>query len=153
MTALSDPIRFAEEPDTYSVRLEAVGDTVYRPSVTGTPRGADAAAVIKALGGHLKAVRPLAGPSETERPAQDHFVEYRKGLDRGAYYAWAALDLVDADFTHACGDGTRARGHVRTWEGAGAGMLPCSAEPTDEAAGRIAAQRLCPTGSEAVEPL
>ncbi|MFD8151960.1 hypothetical protein ACFV28_14570 [Streptomyces sp. NPDC059720] len=77
----------------------------------------------------------------------------RPDQSEGSETPWAALDLVDADFTHTCGDGTPARGHVRTWGGAGAGMLPCSVEPTDEAAGRIAAQRLCPTGSEAVEPL
>ncbi|MFH9010279.1 hypothetical protein ACH4C6_02800 [Streptomyces sp. NPDC017943] len=151
LTALSDPIRFTEEPDTYSLRLEAVGDTVYRPSVTGTPRGTDAAGVIKELGRHLKTEGPLAGPSRTERPAEDHFVEYRNGLGRGAYYAWAQLDLVDADFTRTCGDGEPARGHVRTWEGSGAALLPCSAEPPDEAAGRIAAQRRCPAGSEAAE--
>lgn len=151
LTALSDPIRFTKVPGSYSSRLEPVGATAYRPTVTGTPRGADPAGVIRALGRHLRTARPLAGPTETERPAWDHFFTYEKGLGKGAYYAYAALDLVDADFTYSCGDRKPVRGHVRTWEGVGAGFLPCSSEPADEAAGRIAAERLCPTGSEAVD--
>ncbi|MFC9128862.1 hypothetical protein ACFT4A_18715 [Streptomyces sp. NPDC057099] len=150
LTALSDPIRFKKKTGTYRSRLESVGDTVYRPSVTGTPEGADAAEVIKALGRHLKVDEPLAGPSETERPEQDHFFESSTGAHEGAYYAWAEIDLVEADFTYTCGDGEPAKGHVRTWEGTGAGFLPCS-EPSDETAGQIAAERTCPPGSEAAE--
>ncbi|MEU9224407.1 hypothetical protein AB0D40_08570 [Streptomyces massasporeus] len=150
LTALSDPIRFKKKSGTYTSRLEAEGDPVYRPSVTGAPEGAGAAGVIKALGRHLKVERPLAGPSETERPAQDHFFESSTGAHEGAYYAWAAIDLVEADFTYTCGDGDPARGHVRTWEGTGAGFLSCSM-PSDETAGRIAAQRTCPAGSKAAQ--
>ncbi len=150
LTALSDPIRFEKRTGSYTSRLKPLGDTVYRPSVTGTPEGVGAAGVIKALGRHLKAEEPLAGPSETERPAQDHFFESSTGSHEGAYYAWAAIDLVDADFTHTCGDGEPTKGHVRTWEGTGAGFLSCSM-PSDETAGRIAAQRTCPAGSKAAE--
>ncbi|MER5575415.1 hypothetical protein [Streptomyces massasporeus] len=150
LTALSDPIRFKKKTGAYTSRLEAVGDAVYRPSVTGTPEGAGAAGVIKALGRHLKVERPLAGPSETERPAQDHFFEYSTGVHEGAYYAWSAIDLVEADFTHTCGDGDPAKGHVRTWEGTGAGFLSCSM-PSAETAGHIAAQRTCPAGSKAAQ--
>ncbi|MGX1565884.1 hypothetical protein [Streptomyces sp. NPDC055506] len=150
LTALSDPIRFKKKTGTYTSRLEAVGDRAYRPSVTGTPEGADAAGVIKALGRHLKVTEPLAGPSDTERPAEDHFFESATGDHQGDYYAWAAIDLVEADFTHTCGDGEPAKGHVRTWEGTGAGFLPCSM-PSDETAGRLAAERTCPAGSEAAE--
>ncbi|MGW6546029.1 hypothetical protein ACWGBH_24720 [Streptomyces massasporeus] len=112
--------------------------------------GVGAAGVIKALGRHLKADRPLAGPSETERPAQDHFFESPADAHEGAYYAWAAIDLVEADFTYTCGDGKPAQGHVRTWEGTGAGFLSCSM-PSDETAGRVAAQRTCPAGSKAAQ--
>ncbi|MFF7308777.1 hypothetical protein [Streptomyces sp. NPDC008137] len=150
LTALSGPIRFKERTATYSALLKPLGDTVYRPSVTGRPEGADIAGVIKALGRHLKVDEPLAGPSETERPAQDHFFESATGEHLGAYYAWASIDLVEADFTHTCGDGEPAKGHVRTWEGTGAGFLPCSM-PSDEEAGRLAAQRTCPAGSEAAK--
>ncbi|MGW0864113.1 hypothetical protein [Streptomyces sp. NPDC002611] len=152
LTALSDPIRFKKKTATYSARLEPVGDTVYRPSVTGTPEGADAAGVIKALGKHLKVDEPLAGPSATERPRDDHFFEAPADDYKGAYYAWAAIDLVEADFTHTCGDGEPAKGHVRTWEGTGAGFLPCSMS-SDEEAGRLAAEQTCPAGSEAAQGL
>ncbi|MFJ4078858.1 hypothetical protein ACIP2Z_07900 [Streptomyces iakyrus] len=64
--------------------------------------------------------------------------------------AWAAIDLVDADFTHTCGGGEPTKGHARTREGAGAGFPSCSM-PSDQTAGRIAAQRTCPAGSKAAE--
>ncbi|MEU6686852.1 hypothetical protein [Streptomyces sp. NPDC046832] len=150
LTALSDPIRFEKRTGTYTSHLKAVGDTVYRPSVTGAPEGAGAAGVITALGRHLKVGKPLAGPSDTERPAHDHFFESRNGAYEGAYYAFAAIDLVEADFTYTCGERKPAKGHVRTWEGAGAGFLSCST-PSDETAGQIAAQRTCPAGSEAAQ--
>ncbi|MGI5428402.1 hypothetical protein [Streptomyces sp. CA-179760] len=150
LTALSDPIRFKKKTGTYRSRLEAVGDTVYRPSVTGTPEGAGAAGVIEALGRHLKVEEPLAGPSDTERPEEDHYFESATGDHKGASYAWAAIDLVEADFTYTCGDSEPAKGQVRTWEGTGAGFLPCSM-PSDEEAGLLAAERTCPAGSEAAE--
>ncbi|MFF8937033.1 hypothetical protein ACF08O_20265 [Streptomyces paradoxus] len=150
LTALADPIRFKKKTGAYTSRLKPLGETVYRPSVTGAPEGVGAAGVIKALGRHLKAEEPLAGPSDTERPEDDHFFESATGTHQGAYYAWAAIDLVDADFTHICGGGEPVKGHVRTWEGTGAGFLPCSV-PSDETAGRLAAQRTCPAGSEAAK--
>ncbi|MFD9985307.1 hypothetical protein ACFWZJ_33520 [Streptomyces massasporeus] len=150
LTAMSDPIMFEKPTGSYSARLKPVGDRVYRPSVTGAPRGIGAAGVIKALGKHLKVEEPLADPSETERPAQDHFFEYSAGAQEGAYYAYAAIDLVEADFTYTCGDGDPAKGHVRTWEATGAGFLSCSM-PSDEAAGHRAAQQTCPAGSKAAK--
>jgi hypothetical protein len=150
LTALSDPIRFEKKTGRYTSHLKAVGATLYRPSVTGAPEGAGAAGVITALGRHLRAGKPLAGPSDTERPAQDHFFESSNGAHEGAYYAFAAIDLVEADFTYTCGGRKPAKGHVRTWEGAGAGLLSCST-PSDETAGRLAAQRTCPTGSRAAQ--
>jgi hypothetical protein len=150
LTALSEPIRFKKKTDRYTSRLEAVGDTVYRPSVTGTPEGAGAAGVIKALGRHLKVQEPLAGPSEKEVPEEDHYFEVATGDLEGAYYAWGYVRLVEADFTYTCGSGERAKGRVRTWEGTGSGFLPCS-EPSDDIAGRLAAQRTCPVGSAAAK--
>ncbi|MEU3933660.1 hypothetical protein AB0E85_16715 [Streptomyces sp. NPDC029044] len=150
LTALADPIRLKKKTSSYTSRLKPVGDTVYRPSVTGTPEGVGAADVIKALGRHLKAEEPLAGPSEKEVPEEDHFFEVATGDLKGAYYSWGYIRLVTADFTYTCGNGEPVKGRVRTWEGTGSGFLPCS-EPFDEIAGRLAAQRTCPAGSAAAK--
>lgn len=151
LTGLADPIRFEKRTDSYEARLEPVGDLVHRPSVTGAPRGVGAAVVIEALGTHLKAEEPLAGPSETERADEDHFFEAATGDLKGAYYAWGWIDLVEADFTYTCGSAEPVRGRVRTWEGTGTGFLPCSEEAADATAGRTAARERCPAGSAAAE--
>jgi hypothetical protein len=150
LTALSDPITFEKRTASYSAKLEPVGDRVYRPSVTGAPRGVGAAAVITALGTHLAVEEPLAGPSEKEAPEEDHYFEVATGDLKGAYYAWGYIKLVEADFTYTCGSGEPVKGRVRTWEGTGSGFLPCS-EPFDDIAARLAAQRTCPAGSAAAK--
>ncbi|MFJ8592679.1 hypothetical protein [Streptomyces sp. NPDC093598] len=148
LTAMSDPITFEKRTASYSAEFEPVDDTVYRPSVTGAPRGIGAAAVITALGSHLKVEEPLAGPSEKEAPEEDHYFEVATGDLEGAYYAWGYIKLVTADFTYTCGNGEPVKGQVRTWEGTGSGFMPCS-EPPEGTAGRAAAGRLCPAGSRA----
>ncbi|MBB6420575.1 hypothetical protein [Streptomyces sp. AK010] len=148
LTELSDPIMFKKKTSTYTSRLKPLDDTVYRPSVTGTPDGVGAAGVIKALGKHLKVEEPLAGPSETEIPEQGHYFEVATGGLEGAYYSWGYTKLVTADFTYTCGDSEPVKGHVRTWEGTGSGFMPCS-EPPEGVAGRAAAGELCPADSRA----
>ncbi|MEU5394328.1 hypothetical protein ACFYQT_21510 [Streptomyces tibetensis] len=149
LTALSDPIWFKKKTDSYTSRLEPVGDRVYRPSVTGAPEGVGAAGVIKALGRHLKTEEPLAGPSEEEVPERDHYFEVETGDLKGAYYAWGYVELVTADFTYTCGNDEPVQGRVRTWEGTGSGFMPCSEEPSEGVAGRAAAGELCPADSRA----
>ncbi|MFH9587477.1 hypothetical protein ACH4LS_20390 [Streptomyces luteogriseus] len=150
LTAMSDPLLFEKVTASYSAELKPVDDRVYRPSVTGAPRGVRAAAVITALGRHLKVEEPLAGPSEREVAQEDHFFEIATGDLKGAYYAWGYVRLVEADFTYTCAGGERATGRVRTWEGTGSGFLPCS-ESSDDTAGRLAARRTCPAGSAAAQ--
>ncbi|MFE8960779.1 hypothetical protein ACIP17_16445 [Streptomyces iakyrus] len=150
LTAMSAPIMFEKRTASYSAKLEPVGARVFRPSVTGAPRGVGEAGVITALGTHLDVEEPLAGPSEKEVPEKDHYFEVATGDLKGAYYAWGYVRLVEADFTHTCGSGEGAKGRVQTWEGTGSGFLPCS-ERSDDIAGRIAAQRTCPAGSRAAE--
>ncbi|MFD8301104.1 hypothetical protein ACFV29_01920 [Streptomyces sp. NPDC059690] len=149
LTALAEPISFATKVSSYRAHLEPVKDAVHRPTVTGVPAGADAAAVIKALGTHLKVSEPLAGPSETDRSVEDHYFEAATGDLKGAYYSWAWIGLVDADFTYRCANDVPAKGHVRTWDRAGSGFLSCSSGPADRASGRTAARETCPGGSKA----
>jgi hypothetical protein len=149
LTALADPIRFEQETDSYSAALKPVDDTVYRPMVTGAPEGVGAARVIKALGAHLKVEVPLAGPSDTVRPEDDHYFEVGTGDLKGDYYSWGEIALVEADFTYIC-EGKSSKGHVLTWETVGTGFLPCSS-PADGEAGRTAARETCPADSAAVK--
>ncbi|MGI5457735.1 hypothetical protein ACQEWB_32095 [Streptomyces sp. CA-249302] len=150
LTALADPISFAKKTEHYSAHLKPVGDTVYRPKVTGVPAGATATGVIKVLGAHLKVEEPLADPSEVERPSEDEYFETTEDLE-GAYYSWAYISLVDADFTYTCGSEQPVKGHVLTWETTGSGFLPCDSDPTDVATGRTAARETCPDGSKATK--
>ncbi|MZF88647.1 hypothetical protein [Streptomyces sp. SID5643] len=149
LTAMSDPIMFEKRTASYSAKLKPVDDKVYRPSVTGAPRGIGAAAVIMALGRHLKAEEPLAGPSEKEVPEEDHFFEVATGDLKGAYYSWGYIRLVTADFTYTCGNGEPVKGRVRTWEGTGSGFMPCSEELPEGVGARAAARELCPPDSRA----
>lgn len=151
LTALADPVSFTKKTDSYSAHLKPVADTVYRPTVTGVPAGTSAAGVIKALGAHLKVQEPLADPSETERPEDDHYFQADTGDLKGAYYSWGWIGLVDADFTYTCGRGEQARGHVRTWDRTGTGFLSCATDPSDLATGRIAARETCPDESRATK--
>ncbi|MGW2704461.1 hypothetical protein [Streptomyces sp. NPDC001340] len=151
LIALADPVSFAKKTESYTAHLKPVGDTVYRPTVTGVPAGASAAGVIKVLGRHLKVEEPLADPSETERPVDDHNFEATTGDLKGAYYSWSWIGLVDADFTYTCGNGEPVKGHVRTWETSGSGFLSCSSGPADQASGRTAARETCPDGSKAAK--
>jgi len=150
LTALADPITFERKTASYSARLKPVGDTVYRPSVTGAPRGVGAGDVIKALGTRLKAEEPLAGPSETERPEEDHYFEAATGDLKGSYYSWGWIDQVEADFTYTCGSGKPATGHVLTWEGTGTGFMSCT-NPAEGTAAGTAARETCPGGSVAAK--
>ncbi|MFB6843320.1 hypothetical protein ACFCXS_00375 [Streptomyces sp. NPDC056373] len=149
LTALSDPIFFEKVTAFYSAKLKPVDERVYRPSVTGAPRGVGAAAVITALGRHLKVGEPLADPSEREVPERDHYFEAATGDLKGAYYSWGYVRLVTADFTYTCADAEPVTGQVLTWEGTGSGFMPCSEEPPEGVAGRAAADELCPAGSRA----
>ncbi|MDC0772880.1 hypothetical protein [Streptomyces sp. HD] len=151
LTELADPIFFEKKTASYSSKLKRVDNTVYRPGVSVTPKGVGAAAVIKALGRHLKVEEPLAGPSETYGEEVEQYFENATGDLKGAYYAWGYLKLVDADFTYTCGSGTPLKGHVRTWEGSGSAFLPCSSEPWHTTTGREAAVRTCPEGSTATK--
>jgi hypothetical protein len=150
LTALADSIRIEKKQDSYSARLKPVGDTVHRPTVSGAPKGVGAAGVINALGRHLKVEQPLAGPSETERPEEDHYFEAETGDLRGAYYSWGSIGMVEADFTYTCGSDRPLAGHVRTWGTVGTGFLSCSVLAED-AAGRTAARETCPAGSAAAK--
>ncbi|UUU24721.1 hypothetical protein [Streptomyces sp. DSM 40750] len=148
LTALGEPVTFAKGTDSYEAPLEPLdADTVHRPAVTGAPDGVAPARVIKALGTHLEVAEPLAGPSEEERPEVSVF-GWHAGELEGAYYLWKQIGFVDADFTYTCGEAEPVRGHVHTWETVGKGFLPC-ATPADGAAGRAAAEKLCPAGSGA----
>ncbi|QFR00116.1 hypothetical protein F9278_32610 [Streptomyces phaeolivaceus] len=148
LTALGEPVTFAKGTDSYETRLEPLDtEAVHRPTVTGAPRGVAPARVIKALGAHLKAEEPLAGPDEEEVPEETAF-GWHAGELEGAYYLWQEIGFVDADFAYTCGDAEPVRGHVRTWEKAGQGFLSCDTPPDGEA-GRVAAEKLCPAGSRA----
>ncbi|MCI3272872.1 hypothetical protein [Streptomyces cylindrosporus] len=150
LTALADPIVFKKKTASYTSHLKPVGDTVYRPKVTGVPTGATAAGVIKQLGAYLKVEEPLADPSEAERPAQDEYFETTEDDLKGAYYSWAYVGLVDADFTYTCGSDEPVKGHVLTWDTTGSGFLSCDI-PADQASGRAAARKTCPEGSKAAK--
>ncbi|MDX3129141.1 hypothetical protein PV367_04835 [Streptomyces europaeiscabiei] len=150
LTALGEPVTFAKGTDSYRTRLEPLdADTVHRPTVSGVPAGVAPARVIKALGAHLKVEEPLAGPSEEERPEESVF-GWHAGELEGAYYLWNQIGFVDADFSYTCGDAEPVRGHVHTWETVGKGFLSCDTTP-DGAAGRAAAEELCPAGSRAAK--
>ncbi|MDX3708341.1 hypothetical protein PV733_05055 [Streptomyces europaeiscabiei] len=118
------------------------------------PAGVAPARVIKALGAHLKVEEPLAGPSEEERPEEERPEEAvfgrHAGELEGAYYLWNQIGFVDADFGYTCGDAEPVRGHVHTWETVGKGFLSCDTPP-EGAAGRAAAEELCPAGSRAAK--
>ncbi|MGW1670000.1 hypothetical protein [Streptomyces sp. NPDC002324] len=149
-TALGEPVTFAKGTHSYETRLHPLEPgTVHRPTVTGAPEGVSPARVIKALGAHLKVEEPLADPSEEEPPEESEFGWHAGGLD-GPYYLWKQIGFVDARFTYTCGDAEPARGRVHTWETVGTGFLPCDTPP-DGAAGRAAAEELCPVGSRAAE--
>lgn len=149
LTEMSDPITFEKRTASYSAKLEPVDDKVYRPSVTGAPRGVGAAAVITALGKHLKVEEPLAGPSEKEPQDVGHYFESATGDLKGDYYSWGYIRMVTADFAYTCGNGEPVKGQVLTWEGAGSGFMPCSEEPPEGGAGHAAASALCPADSRA----
>ncbi|MEU6147023.1 hypothetical protein ABZ848_42580 [Streptomyces sp. NPDC047081] len=151
LTALADPILFKKKTASYTSHLKPVGDTVYRPTVTSVPSGASAAGVIKALGARLKVEEPLAGPSETDGPEDDHYFEMNIGDLKGAYYAWGWISLVDADFTYTCGSDEPVKGHVRTWTTTGSGFMSCADDPAPQATGRTAARERCPVGSRATK--
>lgn len=146
---MSDPITFEKRTASYSAKLEPVDDKVYRPSVTGAPRSVGAAAVITALGKHLKVEEPLAGPSEKEPQDVGHYFESATGDLKGDYYSWGYIRMVTADFAYTCGNGEPVKGQVLTWEGAGSGFMPCSEEPPEGGAGHAAASALCPADSRA----
>ncbi|MDX2525938.1 hypothetical protein [Streptomyces europaeiscabiei] len=160
LTALGEPVTFAKGTDSYATRLEPLdADTVHRPTVSGVPAGVAPARVIKALGAHLKVEQPLTGPSEEERPEEERPEEERPeeavfgrhaGELEGAYYLWNRIGFVDADFGYTCGDAEPVRGHVHTWETVGKGFLSCDTPP-EGAAGRAAAEELCPAGSRAAK--
>ncbi|MFF5363558.1 hypothetical protein ACFY4I_29860 [Streptomyces scabiei] len=150
LTALGEPVTFAKGTHSYETRLQPVEPgTFHRPTVTGVPDGVSPARVINALGAHLKAEEPLAGPSEEEPPEVTAFGWHAGGL-QGPYYLWQQIGYVYADFAYTCGKAAPARGHVRTWESVGKGFLPCDTPP-DGAAGRAAAKQLCPAGSRAAK--
>ncbi|MFC8515970.1 hypothetical protein [Streptomyces sp. NPDC057257] len=151
LDALADPIFFKKKTASYTSHLKPVGDTVYRPTVTSVPSGASAAGVIKALGAHLKVEEPLAGPSETDEPEDDHYFEMNVGDLKGAYYAWGWISLVDADFTYSCGSDEPVKGHVRTWTTTGSGFMSCADDPAPQETGRAAARKTCPEGSKAAK--
>ncbi|MFF7264782.1 hypothetical protein ACFZCL_31510 [Streptomyces sp. NPDC008159] len=149
LTALGEPVTFPAGTDSYETRLKPLDRTVHRVTVTGTPQGTTEAGVIRALGARLKAEEPLAGPSETEGPEETAFGRHTGDLE-GAYYLWREIGFVDADFAYRCLGADPVHGHVHTWERVGGGFLPCDTPP-DGAAGRTAAERLCPAGSPAVK--
>ncbi|PTH87809.1 hypothetical protein C9J60_12915 [Streptomyces sp. A244] len=149
LTEMSDPITFEKRTASYSAKLKPVDDKVYRPSVTAAPRGVGAAAVITALGRHLKVEEPLAGPSEKEPPEGGHYFEAATGDLKGDYYSWGYIRLVTADFTYTCGNGEPVKGQVLTWEGTGSGFMPCSEEPPEGVGAPAAARALCPADSRA----
>lgn len=151
LTALATPISLVRTTKSYRAHLKPVADTVQRPTVTGAPARAGAAGVIKALGAHLRLREPLAGPSETDGPGADHYFEAAAGDLKGAYYSWAWVGQVDADFTYTCGSGVPVKGHVRTWDKGGSGFLSCSDGPADRSSGRTAARETCPDGSKATK--
>ncbi|MFJ5996438.1 hypothetical protein [Streptomyces sp. NPDC092370] len=149
LTEMSDPITFKKRTASYSARLKPVDDKVYRPSVTGAPRGIGAAAVITALGTHLAVEEPLAGPSEKEPPEVGHYFEAATGDLKGDYYSWGYIKMVTADFAYTCGNGEPVKGQVLTWEGTGSGFMPCSEELPEGVGARAAARALCPADSRA----
>ncbi|GAA4538545.1 hypothetical protein [Streptomyces collinus] len=149
LTEMSDPISFEKRTASYSARLKPVDDKVYRPSVTGAPRGIGAAAVITALGRHLAVEEPLAGPSEKEPTELGHYFEAATGDLKGDYYSWGYIKMVTADFAYTCGNGEPVKGQVLTWEGTGSGFMPCSEELPEGVGARAAARALCPAASRA----
>ncbi|WP_406122503.1 hypothetical protein [Streptomyces sp. NBC_00989] len=151
LTTLADPVTFPKGTEHYGATLKPVDDTVYRVVVSRTPKGVGAARVIKALGDRLKTDNALAGPSEVMRPEQSQYFLDTGDLE-GPYYSWGSISLVEAHFTYTCGYNAPVRGRVRTWETVAEGFLPCS-QPSDDTAARTAAQRLCPAGSPATEPV
>ncbi|WP_307783320.1 hypothetical protein [Streptomyces sp. MBT53] len=146
LTGLPDRITYAD--GGYQGVIEPVSDTVYRPTVTHPPEGVTPARVIEALGAHLKTEDPLAGPSETAGQEKTDFFDELTG-PRQRYYTWESVDLIEADFTYACGLNQPVHGHVQTWDTYGGGFLPCS-EPSEGVPARVAAVKLCPAGSPAV---
>ncbi|MFD5833577.1 hypothetical protein ACFWHV_08380 [Streptomyces collinus] len=149
LTEMSDPISFEKRTASYSARLKPVDDEVYRPTVTGAPRGIGAAAVITELGTHLSVEEPLAGPSEKEPTELGHYFEAATGDLKGDYYSWGYIKMVTADFAYTCGNGEPVKGQVLTWEGTGSGFMPCSEELPEGVGARAAARALCPAGSRA----
>ncbi|MFF7451924.1 MULTISPECIES: hypothetical protein [unclassified Streptomyces] len=151
LTRLADPVVIKKRTDSYKVRLRSADTVTYYTTVSPKPPGAGTSGVLAALGRHLKAEEPLGGASDRVNPRLDTYYEVRTGDLQGAYYAWNALKLVDADFTYTCASGGPVKGHVRTWEGSETGFLSCADAPRTGAAAHEAAVRSCPTGSRAAE--
>ncbi len=148
---LADPIVIKKRTASYKARLRSADTLMYRPEASPVPDGTNAGAVILALGRHLKVEEPLADPSDNEDTRYDTYYEAETELTKGTYYAWDALRMVDADFTYTCDGGEPVKGHVRSWDTLGAGLLSCVDEPRKDAAAHQAAVRSCPAGSRAAE--
>ncbi|MEU6378209.1 hypothetical protein [Streptomyces sp. NPDC046909] len=147
---LADPITIARTTASYNAKLQVVDTVVYHQTVSPVPPGAGSTGVLDSLAGHLGVDESLGGSrGRVDSRYEGTYVE-GTGLEKGAYYAWSYIDLVDADFTYTCEDGEPVKGHVRSWDEIGSDLRSC-AEPAPSESGREAAARSCPTGSRAAK--
>ncbi|WP_329335116.1 hypothetical protein OG866_15345 [Streptomyces sp. NBC_00663] len=150
VTHLAEPITIEKRTASYKADLDVIDTVVYHQTISPRPEGASSSDVLASLGTYLKADEPLGGGRGQVDTRIGAGYEEGTGLEKGSYYAWSYLNLVDADFTYTCGDGEPVKGHVRTWDKTGSDFRSC-AEKAPSESGREAAARRCPTGSKAAE--
>ncbi|WP_405731685.1 hypothetical protein OG885_16390 [Streptomyces sp. NBC_00028] len=150
VTYLAEPITIEKPTASYKAQLNVIDTVVYHQTISPRPKGASSSDVLASLGTYLKLDGPAGGSSGRINTSIGAGYEEGTGLEKGSYYAWGYVNLVDADFTYTCGDGEPAKGHVRSWDKTGSDFRSCAeAAPSDS--GREAAARRCPTGSRAAQ--